>query len=168
MGQTGYQIGAYGQLSMDTMISAWIAVTATLVVLMLVPTNKQAKLRAHIWILAIPSVWIIGRLVVVALWGSKALLHPAFYMIGVVSYALCVPYAIYLIVRIANPDLPLLREARLRLFLVIVAAFFCSAGYGIGLKNELFMSCDELKLHDKALPDHCVDTGLSIQKPLQP
>jgi hypothetical protein len=85
MGQTGYQISAYGQLSIDAMISAWIAVTATLVVLMLVPTNKRAKLRVHIWVLAIPSVWIIGRLIVVALWGPKALLHPAFYLIGAIS-----------------------------------------------------------------------------------
>jgi hypothetical protein len=79
-----------------------------------------------------------------------------------------VPYAIYLIVRIANPDLPPLLETRLRLFLVVFAALFYLAGYGIGLKNELFMFCEDLRMHDKALPDHCVDTGLSIEQPLQP
>jgi hypothetical protein len=74
-----------------------------------------------------------------------------------VSFALCVPYAIYLIVRIANPDLPDLRDTRLRIILALIAITFFGAGYGIGLRNELFQTCEELEVHDEELPAHCVD-----------
>jgi hypothetical protein len=158
VGTTGFQLGAYGELFFDNMFTAWITVTAIMIVLLIIPAKKKQHLRTHIWVLAIPSVWILVRFVL-GYTDPDAMLHPILFAIGTISFALCVPYAFYLIVRIANPGLADLREPRLRWILAGIALFFLAAGYGIGLSHELFQSCEELELLNQALPSHCQRTG---------
>ena len=158
VGQTGFELGAYGELFFGRMLAAWITVTATLIVLIIVPRKKSEHLQTHLWVLAIPSVWILFRLVA-GYTSPEMALHPILFAIGTISFALCVPYALYLIVRIANPGLPELREPRLRVFLAVIAVFFAAAGYGIGLSHEKFLSCQELELYGEALPSRCVETN---------
>ena len=88
------------------------------------------------------------------------MLHPILFAMGTISFLLCVPYAFYLIVRIANPGLTDLREPRLRVFLAVIAAFFFASGFGIGLVNERFQSCEELEMLEETLPSHCLENGL--------
>jgi len=64
VGQTGFELGAYGELFFDNKLSAWITVTATLIVLIIVPRKKRDVLNVQIWILAIPSLWLLGRFAV--------------------------------------------------------------------------------------------------------
>ncbi len=161
VGQTGFELGAYGELFFDNKLSAWITVTATLVILALVPRKKRVGLNVQIWILAIPSLWMLARLII-GLSSPADVVHPLIFVGGAVSFALCVPYAIYLIVRVANPDLPDLRETRMRVILALIAITFFGAGYGIGLRNELFQTCEELEMHDEELPSHCVDDGSTV------
>ncbi len=158
VGITGFELGAYGEIFFDNKMSAWLTVTATLVVLALVPRKKRVGLNVQIWILAIPSLWLLGRFAI-GLSSPSDVVHPLIFVGGAVSFALCVPYAIYLIVRIANPDLPDLRDTRLRIILALIAITFFGAGYGMGLRNELFQTCEELEVHDEVLPAHCVDNG---------
>ncbi len=158
VGQTGFELGAYGELFFDNKLSAWITVTATLVVLVIVPRKKLPVTRIYIWILAIPSLWLLGRFAI-GLSSPNDVVHPLIFLGGAVSFALCFPYAIYLIVRIANPDLPDIRETRLRIVLALIAIAFFGTGYGIGLRSELFQTCDELEMHGEVLPAHCVNDG---------
>jgi hypothetical protein len=158
VGMTGFELGAYGEIFFDNMLSAWITVTAVLIILVAVPRKKLPGHRMHIWVLAIPSLWMLGRFIT-GLSSPGDLVHPLLFVTGAISFALCVPYAIYLVVRIANPELPDLRETRMRIFLALIAIAFLGAGYGIGLRNELFQTCEELQVHDEVLPAHCVDNG---------
>jgi hypothetical protein len=41
----------------------------------------------------------------------------------------------------------------------VLAISFFAVGYGIGLRNDLFQTCEELQVHDEALPSHCLDNG---------
>ena len=158
--QTGFEVGAYGELFFDNKFSAWITVTATLIVLAVIPRKKTEHLRVQIWILAIPSVWILFRLFV-GYSSPGAIVHPVLFVAGAVSFAFCVPYAIYVIVRIANPGLPDLRETRLRVVLAVFAIIFFGIGYGIGLRNDLFQSCQDLRIHSGEVPAHCLQHGSS-------
>jgi len=158
VGQTGFELGAYGELFFDNKLSAWITVTATLVVLALVPRKKREGLNVRIWILAIPSLWMLVRLII-GLSSPADVVHPLIFVGGAVSFALCVPYAIYLIVRVANPDLPDLRETRLRIILAMIAISFFTVGYGIGLRNELFQTCQDMRINDDELPAYCLSDG---------
>ncbi len=160
VGITGFELGAYGEIFFDNMLAAWFTVTAVLVILVALPRKRLHLPRTHIWILAFPSLWMLGRFSV-GLSSPSDLLHPLLFVAGAVSFALCVPYAIYLVVRIANPELPDLRDARLRIVLALIAITFFGAGYGIGLRNELVQTCEELEMHDEELPTHCVGDGNS-------
>ena len=146
------------------MLTAWITVTATMIVLLIVPAKQKQHLRAHTWVLAIPSFWIMFRLVA-GYSDPSAMVHPVLFAIGAISFGLCVPYALYLVVRIANPGLSDLSEVRLRVILAVIAVFFMVSGYGIGLNLERFQSCEELELHGDGLPAHCVQADEPLAAP---
>ncbi len=158
VGQTGFELGAYGELLFDNKLAAWITVTATLIVLVALPKKILPVPRAYLWFLAIPSLWVLGRFVI-GVSNPGVLVHPVLFAAGAVSFALCVPYAIYLIVRIANPGLADLRDTRLRLSLAVIAVIFFGAGYGIGTRSELFLTCQELRVSGAELPEHCERGG---------
>jgi hypothetical protein len=158
VGQTGFELGAYGELFFDNKLAAWITVTATLIVLCVLPKQHLPVPRWHLWFLAIPSLWLLARFAI-GVTNPGALVHPVLFAVGGASFALCVPYAIYLIVRIANPGLADLRGTRLRLWLVAIAIIFFAAGYGIGTRNDLFLTCQELRISRTELPEYCVRDG---------
>ena len=158
VGQTGFELGAYGELFFDNKLAAWITVTATLIVLCVLPKQHLPVPRSHLWFLAIPSLWLLARFAI-GVTNPGALVHPVLFAVGGASFALCVPYAIYLIVRIANPGLADLRGTRLRLWLVAIAIIFFVAGYGIGKRNDLFLTCQELRISGTELPEYCVRDG---------
>ncbi len=158
IGQTGFELGAYGELFFENKLAAWITVTATLIVLAAMPKKFLPVPRAHLWFLAIPSLWILARFVI-GVSRPGALVHPVLFAAGAVSFALCVPYAIYLIVRMANPGLADLRDTRLRFSLAVIAIIFFAAGYGIGMRNDLFLTCQELRVSGTELPEYCVRDG---------
>ena len=147
VGQTGFELGAYGELFFDNKLAAWITVTATLIVLCVLPKQYLPVPRWHLWFLAIPSLWLLARFAI-GVTNPGALVHPVLFAVGGASFALCVPYAIYVIVRIANPGLADLRGTRLRLWF--------AAGYGIGKRNDLFLTCQELRISGTELPEYCV------------
>jgi len=155
VGMTGFELAAYGEILFDNMLGAWFTVTAVLVILVALPKRGMRLPRTHIWVLTFPSLWMLVRFIV-GLSSPSDLIHPLLFVAGAMSFAICVPYAIYLVVRIANPELPDIRDTRLRIVLVVIAVAFFSAGYGIGLRNELFQACEELEVHDEVLPSHCV------------
>ena len=160
VGQTGFELGGYGELFFDNKLAAWITVTATLIVLAAMPKKQLPVPRAYLWFLAIPSLWILARFVI-GVSSPGALVHPLLFVAGAVSFALCVPYAIYLIVRIANPGLADLRDTSLRLSLALIAIIFFVAGYGIGMRNDLFLTCQELRVGGTELPEYCVSGSSS-------
>ena len=158
VGQTGFELGAYGELFFDNKLAAWITVTATLMVLCVLPKQYLPVPRSHLWFLAVPSLWLLARFAI-GVSSPGALVHPVLFAVGAVSFALCVPYAIYLIARIANPNLADLRGTRLRLWLVAIAIIFFTAGYGIGKRNDLFLTCQELRISGAELPEYCLLGG---------
>jgi hypothetical protein len=153
-GQTGFELGAYGEVFFEHMLTAWITVTATLIVLTMLPAKQLPVPRMHLWFLAIPSIWLLARFWI-GISQPGVLVHPALFVIGAASFALCLPYALYLIVRITNPGLGDLRGTRLRVSLAAIAVIFFLAGYLIGTRNNLFSTCQELHISGMALPENC-------------
>ena len=60
LGQTGFELGAYGELLFEHKLAAWTAVTATLIVFAVLPKQFVPVPRWHMWFLAIPSLWAAG------------------------------------------------------------------------------------------------------------
>lgn len=153
-GQTGFELGAYGELLFEHKLASWITVTAMLLVFAVLPKHYLPVPRSHLWFFAIPSLWMLGRFAI-GVWSPGALVNPVLFALGIGSFVLCVPYAIYLIVRIANPGLANLRGTGPRLSLMAIAIIFFAAGYGIGVRNGLFLTCQDLRVDGRALPEYC-------------
>jgi hypothetical protein len=156
-GQTGFELGAYGELFFEHKLTAWITVTATFIVLSMLPARQLPVPRMHLWFLSIPSIWLLARFTI-GVSNPGALVHPALFVIGAASFALCVPYALYLIVRIANPDLGDLRGTRLKVSIAVIAVIFFFSGYLIGTRNDLFSTCQDFRTSGMGLPENCAQS----------
>jgi hypothetical protein len=44
----------------------------------------------------------------------------------------------------------------MRLSLALIAIMFFVAGYGIGMRNELFLTCQEMRVGGTELAEYCV------------
>ena len=155
IGQSGFEVGAYGELLFQNKLAAWTAVTATLIVFAVLPARILPVPRWHMWFLALPSLWMFGRFGI-GVSGPGTLVHPVVFGLGVLSFVFSFPYAVYLIVRIANPELTDIRGLRLWSLLAAIAGVFFVSGYYIGTWNELFVSCQEARVGRIDMPRYCL------------
>ena len=155
LGLTGFQLGAYGELLFEHKLAAWTAVTATLIVFAVLPKQFVPVPRWQLWILAIPSLWMLGRFAI-GVSGPGAHVHPLIFAVGIVSFVICFPYAIYLIVRVANPGLTDIRGFRLWSILAAIAGIFFVLGFLIGTWNEFFITCQDARIGRLEVPEYCL------------
>ena len=153
LAQTGFQLGAHGELKFQQQLIAWTAVTATLVTFSFVPKRILPFPRWHIWILFLPSVWMLARLYIGL--DKAEMLNPVLFVVGIASFAFCFPYAIYLVVLTANPGLPNLRGLVQWLVMALCAGALGLGGFLIGGWSEQFISCQEARIEGQKLPEHC-------------
>lgn len=155
LGLSGFQLGAYGELLFEQKLAAWTTVTATLIVYSVLPRQFVKVPRWQLWLLAIPSLWLLGRFAI-GVSNPGALVHPLVFVAGAASLVFFFPYAIYLIVRVANPGLTDIHGFRLWSILTAIAGFFFALGFLIGTWNEFFVSCQEARIGRIELPEYCL------------
>jgi hypothetical protein len=159
LAQTGFELGAYGDLAFEHKLVAWTAVTATMIVFAIMPKDVLPIPRWHIWVFAIPSLWFVSRLAL-GMSSSVALLHPILFSAGIISFIICFPYAIYLIVRIANPDLSDVRGLRDWSIVAAITGAIFLLSFMIGSWSEYFVTCQDARINSAKLPKHCLrDNG---------
>ena len=140
--EAGFQLGAYGEIFVMRKVASWSLVTAALLALVVVPRKARPVGWWQLLVLAVPSIWLIASWVHAAEWSGEVL-RPAIFALGLVSYLVCIPFAAYLLIRLLKPDLLVLSGTRPRLALVGLLLAFIGAGYLIGARNDLFMTCQD-------------------------
>jgi hypothetical protein len=156
LAQTGFELGAYGELLFEHKLVAWTAVTATMIALAIIPKNLLPMPRWHVWFFAILSLWLLGRFAI-GVSSPGVLVHPVLFLAGIVSFVICFPYAIYLIVRIANPDLSDIHGVRAWSIVATIASVIFLQGYLIGSWSEYFIACQDARVARTTLPKHCLN-----------
>lgn len=154
VGSAGFELGAYGELFYTRKITAWSTVTAALLALLVVPRKNVQVSPAQLAILAVPSVWLL----MVMVFGSQsggAVVRPVLFLLATGSYLFCLPFAVYLIVEIINPDLLNLEGWGPKVRLVGVATFFFLAGYAAGIRNDLLLTCHDFEVAGDTPPANC-------------
>jgi hypothetical protein len=150
----GFELGAYGELLYTRKVTAWATVTGALLALLLLPRRIAAIAPLQLLILAVPSVWFV----VAATLSTQAeghIVRPFLFLVAAASYLVCLPYALYLVVNIVNPDILRLRGWRPKAGLAAVALSFLAFGYGVGVRNDLFMTCHDFELAGSMSPSGC-------------
>jgi hypothetical protein len=136
--QTSYSLATTGVLQLEQKLVAWTTVTATMITLLLLPKQVSPAPRWQISLLAVPSVWMAGR----AFLGQSTMgefFSPILYVIGIASFALFFPYAIYLLVRVANPHFGPFNGLRQWSILVVISISFIVVGAVMGRFQDRFV-----------------------------
>jgi hypothetical protein len=81
--------------------------------------------------------------------------RPVLFVLATLSYLVCLPYALYLVIEIINPQILTLQGWGPKLGLVAAAGFFLAAGYGAGVRNDLFMTCHDFEISGDTPPSNC-------------
>ena len=87
--------------------------------------------------------------------GEDPVTRPLLFTLGLVSYLLCFPFAIYLVVKVVNPELLNLRGWKPKAGIVAIALLFIVAGYLVGGHNYLFLNCSDFEVAGSMPPDNC-------------
>jgi len=154
VGMAGFELGAYGELFYDRKIAAWCTVTGALVALLLLPRRFAPVSRWHYLFLTIPSLWILLATAIGSHSGGE-IVRPVLFWLGLLSYLLCLPYAIFLIVEIINPDFLALGGLKPKMRLVLIGLFFFGAGFITGARNDLLLTCDDFEIAGDTPPENC-------------
>jgi hypothetical protein len=153
-GETGFQLGAWGELFYSRPMGAWAVVTSLLLALLLVPRRKIPVPPAYLLVLIVPSVWILLKMFMLDATGGEVF-YPVLFWFGVASYMLCLPFAAYLIIQIINPDLLNLKGLRPKLSLAAILLTMFLIGFTLGRNNHLFVHCEDFTLAGDFPPANC-------------
>ena len=153
-GETGFQLGAWGEVLYNRPMGAWAVVTGLLLALLLVPRQKLPVPAAYLLVLVVPSAWLILKMFMMESTGGE-IMHPVLFLLGVASYLVCLPFAFYLVIKIINPDLLDLKGLRPKLSLLAVLLTMFLIGFGLGRYNNLFVHCEDFILAGDTPPVHC-------------
>jgi hypothetical protein len=153
VGSAGFELAAYGELFYMRKITAWSTMTATLIALLVLPRAAANVSPWQFGVLAVPSIWLVGIMILGS--HSTTITRPVLFMLATASYLVCLPYALYLIVEIVNPDLLNLEGWKPKARLAAVAIFFFLLGYGGGVRNDLFLTCEDFEIAGDTPPMNC-------------
>ncbi len=153
-GPVGFELGAFETVVFTRLYGGWFTVTAALVAFILLPKEKLPFPKNRLFFLAVPTGWMLLRLLF-PLHGASDAAFPLLFVLGLVSYVLCLPYALCLIVTFVKPELMELSNPRLKLSLVIVFFLFLGFGYLFGSNHPLLLSCDDFSIAGSFIPENC-------------
>jgi len=153
-GETGFQLGAWGAVHYTRPMGAWAIVTSLFLALQLVPRKKLPVPGAYLVVLLVPSVWILLKMFMLETTGDK-IHHPLLFGLGIASYLFCLPFALYLIIKIINPDLLDLQGLRPKLSLAAVLLTLFLIGFGLGKNNDRFIRCEDFAIAGDSPPVNC-------------
>ncbi|MDJ0777146.1 MAG: hypothetical protein QNJ85_04725 [Gammaproteobacteria bacterium] len=150
----GFELGAYGELVYERKITAWAVVTAVWLGFALVPRNQTGIRNWQLLALAVPCLWLLA-IGFFSTAGEDPVTRPLVFTLGLVSYLLCFPLAVYLAIKVANPDLLNLHGWKPKAGIVAIGLLFVAAGYLIGDHNYLFLECGDFEIAGDMMPDDC-------------
>ena len=152
-----FWFGVFGTIFFEHLFFIWVASTVAVVASLFVPPVDAlpafVSWRGRI-LLLVPSFWLIMEALGDAqVWAGA---HSALYWIAaVITVALTLPYLVYVLVLVAVPDVDRLRNLKLRIALISIAAGIALAGFAIGRNHPVFLTCYDFKVAGDDVPDNC-------------
>ena len=146
-----FNLGAFGEIFFDQIFTVWVTSTIVLV------GSIFSRLPPNTWparlVLLIPSAWILVA------WidnprnedaGENVLLW-----LTLIVTVVALPFVAWMLVSTINPDFRDLPRSNKLTVAVAVVVFF-AAGFVIGARNDVLLTCDDFKISGNDLPANCV------------
>ena len=151
-----FNLGVFQTVFFEHGFTIWVASTAAFLASLFVRRPNDAPLLT--WrgrfVMLLPSVWLVVLLFDDPTSQGEAADVVFWVTIAVVVIAL--PYMLYVVVLVVTPDLIDLKERRLVYALAGIVLSIGVVGYGVGARNELFLSCHDFQVSGNDLPARCL------------
>ncbi len=154
MFSSGFELGAYGELIYERKMTALAIATAVWLGFCLVPRTQTGIRNWQLVVLAVPSIWLLS----VGFFSTSfdhEIVKPVLFGLGLVSCLLCFPFAVYLAVKVINPEFLDLSGWPPKIGIVMAALSFLLVGFLIGDNHSLFLTCSEFEVAGSMLPAGC-------------
>ena len=157
-----FNLGAFDVVFFDSIFAMWVLATTVLVASLISPTLPPRHWVGRI-LLLIPSGWLALS------WLHDPAAEDEFERFvlgaGLVVTAIVFPFIAWILISAINPDFLALPNINKGVIVGAVLAF-AIAGYLIGARNDVFLSCQDFKISGNDLPTNCVnEPGASSSLP---
>ncbi len=151
-----FNLGVYDTIFFEKIFFLWSASLAVFLASLALP-DKYSQIR---WwgrlILIAPTLWV-GLALIDNPTSEPTSLDSAMLLLGLGLYAVCLPYTLYFVGRITNPEFFELHNRRLLGALVGIVFIIGILGFFVGQRNDLFLSCDDFKVSGNDIPANCTE-----------
>ncbi|MCB0165190.1 MAG: hypothetical protein KDI79_13245 [Anaerolineae bacterium] len=149
-----FDLGAYRTIFYGRILTAWVTVTAILLVVLLVPERDVPVPRWGKLFMLMPTLSMI-LLPISTYFSESEFIDGLVISLSVFALLVCLPYSIFVVANVVNADLLNLPETRLKVYLVIIVIVFGLIGYWAGVNNHFFFSCGDFEIAGQARPENC-------------
>ncbi|NYF13910.1 hypothetical protein HDC34_002204 [Pseudoclavibacter sp. JAI123] len=148
-----FTFGAWGEVFFDDILGFWAASTAAFVFVLLERRPVWGRIgRAAV--LLVPTAWLVLNFLVDADSDDVATALVDFAALLVVL--ICVPFTLWVLLRIVWPDFASSTTRRRRWLIVAVVGGIVVIAYVLGLNQAHFLTCDDFSISGNSLPAGCV------------
>ena len=150
-----FNFGAFDQIFFDRLFALWVLATAVLIasfVTSVGPKQPWARLA-----LLLPSFWLVLESLTV----TETLSFDDDFIdwLALIITVIALPVLAYAVVGAINPAFLELPD-RNRRIIVISIIVFTAAGAFMGVRNDLFVTCEDFKVSGNDQPENCrIETG---------
>jgi hypothetical protein len=148
-----FNLGAFGVIFFDRILAVWVMATLVLVASLFTPLPPRSW-----WgriILLLPSAWVVLAFLDSPADGER--LDNSVFLIAIIVTLLTLPFIAWVLITAINPDFLELRTPN-RIAVVGAVLIFAAVGWGLGARNDAFLTCDDFKISGNDLPVNCVES----------
>jgi hypothetical protein len=148
----GFNLGAFGEIFFEQILTVWVIATIVLV------ASFFSKLPPNGWagrlLLLVPTVWLILAAVADPTQPED---RASKFIFGLTIFvtAVCLPFIGWILVSAINPDFTHLTMPR-RIAILAAVIVFAGAGFFIGARNDVFLTCEDFEVSGNFVPSKCV------------
>lgn len=148
-----FTLGAWGEVFFDDILGFWAASTAAFVYVLLERRPFWGRVgRAAV--LLVPTAWLFLSFLVNKDSGSLAV--DLVDLAALVVVLVCVPFTLWVLLRIVWPDFVDRTLSSRRWLIVAVVGCIVVIAYVLGLNQAHFLTCDDFAISGNSLPPGCV------------
>lgn len=147
-----FNLGAFGEVFFEQVFTIWVMTTIVLVASFLTPLPP--KHWAGRLLLLVPTAWVIMAAIADP---SQPEDRATRFIFGTTIFVtlVCLPFVVWILVSAINPDFAHL-SMRSRVAVLAAVAFFAVAGWFIGARHEIFLTCRDFEVSGNFVPEPCV------------
>jgi len=147
-----FNLGAFGEIFFEQILTVWVIATIVLV------ASFFSKLPPHRWVgrllLLVLTVWLILAAVADPRQPEDRATKFIFGLTVFVT-VVCLPFIGWILVSAINPDFTHLTLPR-RIAILAAVVLFAGAGFFIGARNDVFLTCEDFEVSGNFVPTKCV------------